>query len=916
MYDILVNSFIMHVLFCTIHEVKRQTGVRTCRPSGAAEEICEILGPQVKVEVPIWSGQNPRSQAVFRRGFLPAHRPILSSLVPSTGQAGANMASMMSDSDFECVAAQGYALGFENSSATDSGPLDMTPTVESNSAALSSQSLQSKQQPGPSAYPESPAHQNRSPNLRTSTFPSSMNAPGSFPRAFPPSTIPPPPSLCPGTSSVLWPHEGSAEDAWNRDGPPRQSSRTAGMAFAGAHDRPARRAVHSRRARLRRTGLSTCVHPDMEDRQAFLSAGPSGASEARHATQAAPRTDQQGCHCIPSAPTAPETDLESWTHLCETSSLARAAAISASHDEEMRDLAMIESFADVFQEESQEENADSDPSPSFGALMGADIAPSAAFFPAAFNGSAPAPPPTAARVARGMPRADNNPFSSGSFGAAGRSSLVGARPGNKIPRAGAMPSSSSWGIAGVRRKSTQMQLPSSFHPEPVPPPPTAPSYPRQTPSPGPAATVVEEPAAGSVPTGRERSHSPVARRFCVGRDPSTRYGNGSPYRGPTARANPCTGTPDRFSQWRGLSPASRTSSSLFSDERASPMPHGSSSEEPSQSPSNAAALMASRLRSQRFLAGDGASSSDVRAERLRLESLELQRTNVHRAIARTVRNRRGARETLMDSSKPTRLQLFGSEATPQGISSTPRTLRMLSSLPSSPDHQSLPAPVPGLGMEASLACEVRHPVCKGDKVIKILEMPMCPCGQRPVLIAQVNAQASPQFEKLGPYLVRIGCCKICKVQVQPVPLPELVISMEWKCVDQFIAILFVSCSDSCSASNHSAPNVQVPSVVDLTKEDVTGTSTDSLLVVSNELHKNVVARQTGTIRAHRARSGTGVLDADATNGDGINTGLMPAGTSCIIEQVLSLCITHYCIHMLLAVTVHYTVHGAAESMCL
>lgn len=75
--------------------------------------------------------------------------------------------------------------------------------------------------------------------------------------------------------------------------------------------------------------------------------------------------------------------------------------------------------------------------------------------------------------------------------------------------------------------------------------------------------------------------------------------------------------------------------------------------------------------------------------------------------------------------------------------------------------------------------------------------------------------------------------------------------------------------------------------MDLTKEDVTGTSTDSLLVVSNELHKNVVARQNGTIRAHRAKSGNGGLDADAGSGDG-GSALMPGGATCMIEQVLLL----------------------------
>ena len=77
--------------------------------------------------------------------------------------------------------------------------------------------------------------------------------------------------------------------------------------------------------------------------------------------------------------------------------------------------------------------------------------------------------------------------------------------------------------------------------------------------------------------------------------------------------------------------------------------------------------MAARMRSHRMFC-DGASSNDVRAERVRLEGLELQahrnqslelHRNMHRAIARTVRNRGRARETLMDPSKPTRLQLFG-----------------------------------------------------------------------------------------------------------------------------------------------------------------------------------------------------------------------------------------------------------------
>lgn len=78
--------------------------------------------------------------------------------------------------------------------------------------------------------------------------------------------------------------------------------------------------------------------------------------------------------------------------------------------------------------------------------------------------------------------------------------------------------------------------------------------------------------------------------------------------------------------------------------------------------------------------------------------------------------------------------------------------------------------------------------------------------------------------------------------------------------------------------------MQVPSLLDLTKEDVTGTSTDSLLVVSHELHKNVVARQSGAIRAHRAKSGRGPADG-AQIGDCSISSQEFSSENCVIEQV-------------------------------
>jgi hypothetical protein len=74
--------------------------------------------------------------------------------------------------------------------------------------------------------------------------------------------------------------------------------------------------------------------------------------------------------------------------------------------------------------------------------------------------------------------------------------------------------------------------------------------------------------------------------------------------------------------------------------------------------------------------------------------------------------------------------------------------------------------------------------------------------------------------------------------------------------------------------------------VDLSKEDVSGTSTDSLLVVSHALHEQVVSKQTGTIQASKAKSCAPT--ADVKNVGKLPTDLVPAGQDCIIEQVCCL----------------------------
>jgi hypothetical protein len=177
-------------------------------------------------------------------------------------------------------------------------------------------------------------------------------------------------------------------------------------------------------------------------------------------------------------------------------------------------------------------------------------------------------------------------------------------------------------------------------------------------------------------SGRVRSRSPMPFRYH--HMLNARYGNANSDRA-AARSRATTGRPDRFmNPWRGASPASGTTSTLFPDDPAS-MPIASSSDKTSQSPSNAAAHMAHRRR------------------RDDIASLE-DHPNMHQQLNCTLRNRGGACEALMDLSKP-----------------------------GTPGHQNAFQPSGGLSLNAAMQC-AEHPCCNVDKVIKILELPLCLCG--------------------------------------------------------------------------------------------------------------------------------------------------------------------------------------------
>lgn len=160
--------------------------------------------------------------------------------------------------------------------------------------------------------------------------------------------------------------------------------------------------------------------------------------------------------------------------------------------------------------------------------------------------------------------------------------------------------------------------------------------------------------------------------------------------------------------------------------------------------------------------GSDSDSGQLSAERRRLSTLAIRRS-VHTDIRRRAAARESLRQTLGSGTHVGRsLLMFGAESTPHGISATPRTAKVQER----GSGFSYCATAGGLLHESTASASV---VAKDDRIprdLLILELPLCPQGHRPTLIAQINAQASPQFEQLGPYLFRIGCCKICRLQVR------------------------------------------------------------------------------------------------------------------------------------------------------
>lgn len=70
-----------------------------------------MLGNGVHVHVPVWADECPQSQAVFRRGFFPAHRPMLSSYDPLNSHDAVTIRPASPCTDAGGAAYHGYALG-------------------------------------------------------------------------------------------------------------------------------------------------------------------------------------------------------------------------------------------------------------------------------------------------------------------------------------------------------------------------------------------------------------------------------------------------------------------------------------------------------------------------------------------------------------------------------------------------------------------------------------------------------------------------------------------------------------------------------------------------------------------------------------------------------------------------------------
>eukprot|EP00892_Ulva_mutabilis_P000653 jgi/Ulvmu1/10589/UM065_0043.1 len=190
---------------------------------------------------------------------------------------------------------------------------------------------------------------------------------------------------------------------------------------------------------------------------------------------------------------------------------------------------------------------------------------------------------------------------------------------------------------------------------------------------------------------------------------------------------------------------------------------------------------------------DSDPNGQLSAERRRLSTLAIRRS-VHGDLRRRPAAREALRQTLGSGPQVARsLLIFGAESTPNGISETPRKTHAQQS-----ERMSI------MSIDASrLPTDALSSACVRDqgtpRTLLVLELPLCPQGHRPSLVAQINAQASPQFEQLGPYLFRIGCCKTCRLQI--------------------------------------------PSLIDLSVDDVSGTCTDTILVVSPDLSQ-AIARST------------------------------------------------------------------------
>lgn len=156
---------------------------------------------------------------------------------------------------------------------------------------------------------------------------------------------------------------------------------------------------------------------------------------------------------------------------------------------------------------------------------------------------------------------------------------------------------------------------------------------------------------------------------------------------------------------------------------------------------------------------DSDPGAQLSAERRRLSTLAIRRS-VHSDIRRRAEAREALRQTLGSGPQAARsLLVFGAESTPNGISETPRRTNAQEGAHMSSTRANACCVPTKFATAAGIEDK------GGARALHILELPLCPQGHRPTLIAQINAQASPQFEQLGPFLFRIGCCKTCRLQV-------------------------------------------------------------------------------------------------------------------------------------------------------